>query len=135
MAGASPFRPLQNLGQMASLIAEVSGDDISQVNAMLEQERRHPGSTVARDFVKHGAQRYEASPQLNAFYSSTCAFIYELAVWSRNGAKKQMRRWTARHLALQGRPLDILAVGDGLGFDCLHLAQGTSAHLFRIARP
>lgn len=108
---------------MASLIAEVSGDDLAKVVATLEQERRHPGTTVARDFAKHGARRYQASPQLDAFYSSTCAFIYELAVWSRNGAKKQMRRWTTRHLALQGRPLDILAVGDGLGFDCLHLAR------------
>ncbi len=122
-AGAKAFQPLRNIEHMAALIGEVSGEDTAQVIAALEFERQHPGETVARDFAKHGGQRYEPGPQLDAFYSSTSAFLYELAVWSRNAAKLKMRRWTTRHLARHGKPLDILAVGDGLGFDCLHLAR------------
>ena len=37
--------------------------------------------------------------------------------------KAGLRRWTERHLARQKRPLDVLGIGDGLSFDCLHLAR------------
>lgn len=108
---------------MAELIAEVTGESIDVVIAKLKEETRHPGITVRRDFAATGAPRYEWTPELEAFYSKTTAFVYELAVWNRNHAKSGMRRWAANHLAKLNRPLDILGVGDGLGFDCVALAK------------
>ena len=74
-------------------------------------------------FKKHGGPRYEWGKHLEDFYTQTNAFLYELAVWNRNIFKRRLRRWTARHLERQGKPLDILSIGDGLGFDCLHFAS------------
>ncbi|MDB5356027.1 MAG: ubiG 2 [Phycisphaerales bacterium] len=121
--GRAGFDPLSNLEQMASLIGEVSGEPVGRVIERLEYERVHPGRTVADDFAKAGGPRYEWGPHLEKFYGSTDAFLYELAVWNRNGIKRQLRRWVTRHMARQQRPLDVLSVGDGLGFDCLHLAR------------
>ncbi|MDB5303728.1 MAG: ubiG 2 [Phycisphaerales bacterium] len=108
---------------MASLIGEVSGEPIGRVIERLEYERSHPGRTVAEDFARAGGPRYVWGPHLEKFYGSTDAFLYELAVWNRNGIKRQLRRWVTRRMARQGRALDVLSVGDGMGFDCLHLAR------------
>jgi SAM-dependent methyltransferase len=116
------FDPLNNLDQMASLISEISGETPQRAVERLEYERAHPGQNVADDFKRHGGPRYEWGEHLLSFYSATNAFIYELAVWNRNHFKRKLRRFTTRHLARQKRPLDILSVGDGLGFDCLHFA-------------
>jgi 2-polyprenyl-3-methyl-5-hydroxy-6-metoxy-1,4-benzoquinol methylase len=125
MDGAPGFDPLRNINHMASLISEVTGDPADEVIDALEQERQHPGRTVAREFNQRGGPRYVWGPHLEAFYSSTNSFLYELAVWNRNLLKATMRRWTIRHMALPGRPLDVLGIGDGLGFDCLQLARKT----------
>jgi SAM-dependent methyltransferase len=117
------FDPLGNLDHMASLIGEVSGESVAVVVDRLENERLHPGKTVADDFARHGGPRYEWGPHLESFYASTNAFLYELAVWNRNALKRRMRRWVTRHMACSGAALDVLSVGDGLGFDCLHLAR------------
>lgn len=121
MTAPSGFDPLRNIDHMASLIAEVTGEPIAAVLEKLEYERRHSGRTVADDFARRGGPRYEWGKHLEAFYGATDAFLYELAVWNRNRLKGQLRRWTVRNLARQGHPLKILSVGDGLGFDCLHL--------------
>jgi SAM-dependent methyltransferase len=123
MESRSFFDPLHNLHQMAALISEITGDSPSRVIERLECERLHPGRTVADEFSKCGGQRYKWGPHVEAFYASTSGFLYELAVWSRNSAKSAMRRWTTRHMAAGQRSLDVLCVGDGLGFDCLHLAR------------
>jgi len=116
------FDPLNDLDQMASLISEVTGEPPERVIERLEHERLHPGQTVAADFKRHGGPRYEWGEHLESFYSATNAFIYELVVWNRNHLKRKLRRFTARHLGREERPLDILSVGDGLGFDCLDFA-------------
>jgi 2-polyprenyl-3-methyl-5-hydroxy-6-metoxy-1,4-benzoquinol methylase len=117
------FDPLRNLDQMSALIGEITGEPPAVVANRLEFERLHPGKSVAEDFAKHGGPRYEWGKHLEEFYGSTNAFLYELAIWNRNYLKAQMRRWTVRHMALQNRPLKVLSVGDGLGFDCVHLAH------------
>ncbi len=100
------FDPLRNVEQMASLIANVTGEPAECVIEALDYERRHPGSTVANDFRKRGGPRYQWGPHLETFYSSTNAFLYELAVWNRNFLKGALRRWTSGHMARQGRPLE-----------------------------
>jgi SAM-dependent methyltransferase len=123
MNNRNDFDPLRNIDQMADLIGEITGEPAAAVVERLELERLHPGRTVAEDFARNGGPRYEWGKHLEEFYNSTNAFIYELAIWNRNNLKAQMRRWTIRHMALQKRPLKVLSVGDGLGFDCLHLAH------------
>ena len=118
------FYPLRDESQMAALIAEVNGEPLETVVQKLGFERRHPGRTVADAFKRHGASRYQDSPELSAFYESTDAFLYELAVWNRNALKISTRNYVANHLGRQGKPLDVLCVGDGLGFDSLYLASG-----------
>jgi 2-polyprenyl-3-methyl-5-hydroxy-6-metoxy-1,4-benzoquinol methylase len=117
------FDPLRNAKHMAELIGQITSEPLDVVREKLEQERRRPGSTVAEDFSRRGGRPYVWGPEMERFYGSTQAFLYELAVWNRNGAKAKMRRWTTRHLRGRRKPLDILGVGDGLGFDCLHLAR------------
>jgi SAM-dependent methyltransferase len=120
---AARFDPLHSLQQMAELIAQISGESVDTARQRLEFEREHPGCSVAEDFARHGGPRYEWGPHLESFYGTTNAFLYELAVWNRNSVKSRMRRWTARLLERQGQNLDVLSIGDGLGFDCLYFRR------------
>lgn len=121
---AARFDPLHSPQQMAELIAQISGESVDTAKRRLEWERAHPGCSVAQDFAQHGGPRYEWGPHLESFYGKTNAFLYELAVWNRNTVKARMRRWTARLMdRRQGKQLDILSIGDGLGFDCLYFAR------------
>jgi SAM-dependent methyltransferase len=133
MPTTAAFDPLHHLDQMAELIGQISGESVEKVKDQLEWERAHPGCTVAQDFARSGGPRYKWGPHLEKFYGSTSAFLYELAVWNRNSVKSRMRRWTERQMRRQGRPLDVLSVGDGLGFDCLHFARkGHRATYFEL---
>ena len=117
------FRPLRDEAQMASLIAEVNGESLETVVRKLDFERRHPGRTVADAFKRHGGRRYHAGADLGAFYESTDSFLYELAVWNQNALKRNTRRYIRWHLARRGKPLDVLCIGDGLGFDSVYFAS------------
>jgi SAM-dependent methyltransferase len=117
------FRPLRDASQMASLIADLTSEPVHRVLERLDIEHRHPGQTVAQDFARHGTPLYTDGPEMAAFYESTDAFLYELAVWNRNLLKRSMQHFVRRHLARQKRPLDVLCLGDGLGFDSLYFAS------------
>jgi SAM-dependent methyltransferase len=128
MADATRFNPLRDLTQMASLIAEASEVSPDVAEKRLQLELQHPGRSVADDFASRSARRYEPGPVMEHFYNTTDAFLYELAVWNRNRLKQGMRKWIARHMkrfaASKGeQSLDVLSIGDGMGFDCLHWAQ------------
>src|SRR4051812_11908864 len=133
VANQIDFKPLRNASQMASLIAQVTGEPVERVLGRLEIEHCHPGRTVAQDFARHGVPFYTDGPEMAAFYESTDAFLYELAVWNRNLLKMSMRHFVRRHLALRQRPLDVLCIGDGLGFDSLDFArQGHRVTYFEL---
>ena len=64
------------------------------------------------------------SDALGRFYERTDAFLYELVIWNLNRIKGWMRRAVAKHLEKEGgRDLDVLNLGDGLGFDSVYLTQ------------
>lgn len=127
------FDPLHRLDQMASLISEVTGEPVDTVVNRIELEQSHPGRSVAVDFASHGGPRYVWGKHLEDFYGKTNAFLYELVVWNRNALKSRMRRWVTRHMAAHKRPLNILSIGDGLGFDCLHfLRKGHHVTYFEL---
>ena len=118
------FDPIHSSSQMAELIASVTGRPVAEALGQLRAEFDDPGSTVAADFEARGIERYRLTPGMTRFYSETDAFLFELAVWNRNAIKRLMLArilaWTERY---RGRGLDVLSIGDGLGFDCLQLRR------------
>ncbi|MCH6551196.1 MAG: methyltransferase domain-containing protein [Planctomycetes bacterium] len=121
---AAPPNPLHSSRQMAELIGSVTGEPPPIALERLTREYRQPGVSVADEHRARGLEPFVWSDELIRFYGETDGFLYELAVWNRNRIKSGMRRWTARALSGDGRGgLDVLALGDGLGFDCLRLAR------------
>jgi len=115
---------LRDLDKIVAWIAEITNQNPDSVLERLRQEFDSPGSNVANAFAKTKLQPYIWSDSMQQFYESTDAFLYELVIWNRNKLKRRMRRWVARHLTQTGtQPLDILSIGDGLGFDSAYLAK------------
>ena len=105
----------------------MTGEPEDVVTARLRREFWWPGVSVSEDFRRRGLVRYTWGEGLIRFYGETDSFIYELAVWNRNWLKGVMRRsamtYVARHALRPGRPLRVLSIGDGLGFDSLELSR------------
>jgi SAM-dependent methyltransferase len=112
---------------MSRLVASVTGESTDVVLKRLRREFWWPGVSVSEDFARRGLQRYTWGEGLIRFYCETDSFIYELAVWNRNWFKIRMRWSVALYLARRaiaiGRPLRVLSIGDGLGFDSLEFAR------------
>ena len=115
---------LRNQEKIVSWIAELTRQPQALVRLRLREEFDNPGINVARAFQQAGLESYVWNDGLARFYEQTDAFLYELVIWNRNKLKRRMRRWTAKHLTGgEKRALDILSIGDGLGFDSAYLAQ------------
>ena len=117
--------------------AAVTGRGAAEVAAGLAAEADDPGSTVAGELLRRGVEPYVYSDGLEAFYRDSDAFLFELAVWNRRGFKRSMRRWTvgraAEEAARRGRPLRVLAFGDGIGVDAAALAlEGQDVTYFEV---
>ncbi|QOV92207.1 class I SAM-dependent methyltransferase [Humisphaera borealis] len=128
MTDLTHFDPLRDLDQMSQLVADASGVTVEEAHRRLLAEQARPGTAVSEDFAARGGRRYEPGSAMDAFYGSTDAFLYELAVWNRNRLKRGMRKWITRHMdrvssIMQKSPLEVLSIGDGMGFDCLHWAR------------
>jgi len=112
---------------MARLIRSVTGETEEVVLTRLRREYWWPGSSVSEDFARRGLERYTWGEGLIRFYGETDSFIYELAVWNRNWLKSILRgsvvQYAGAHALRLGRPLRVLSIGDGLGFDSLELAR------------
>jgi SAM-dependent methyltransferase len=123
------FDPLRDPFQMAQLIAQTSGRPPGTVLEQLRAEFHAFGSSVGRDFHARQLSPHVWSDDLARFYQQTDAFLFELAVWNCNRIKRRMRRATRRLVAgghggdEHARSVNVLVVGDGLGFDSLALAQ------------
>jgi 2-polyprenyl-3-methyl-5-hydroxy-6-metoxy-1,4-benzoquinol methylase len=119
-APAARFDPIHSSAQMAELISSVTHQPIDQVLQRLRKEFLDPGISVALDFESRGIERYVMSDAMTRFYSESDGFLFELAVWNRNANKRFM---CGRILESIGnhfsRPVEVLSIGDGLGFDCL----------------
>ena len=115
---------LRDEGKIVCRIAELTGQTETSVRTRLREEFENPGTNVGRAFGETGLERYVWSEGLAHFYEQTDAFLYELVIWNLNKLKLRMRRWIARYLAtVKEARLDILSIGDGLGFDSAYLAQ------------
>jgi 2-polyprenyl-3-methyl-5-hydroxy-6-metoxy-1,4-benzoquinol methylase len=118
------FDPIHSSQQMAELISSVIQQPVETVLARLKREFEQPGISVAEDFESRGIERFVMSEQMTRFYSESDGFLFELAVWNRNANKRFMcariiKVITDRFIG----PVDLLSIGDGLGFDCREFAR------------
>jgi len=115
--------PLQDEDTVIHWIAELTNKPEEVVRRQLREEYEQPGTCVRRATEQQGIPFYQWTERLAQFYSQTDAFLFELVIWNMNRRKRRMRRWIVKHLARHhpGR-LNILVVGDGLGFDSAYLA-------------
>lgn len=129
VGGPAPGDPLHSLAAMTDLVAHATGRSAAEVAAALRAEHRRPGSTVAAALARAGVRPHVWSAEMGAFYASTDAFIFELALWNIHPIKRALRARVAAHLRRWGRSLargptlDVLCIGDGLGFDARRLAE------------
>ena len=114
---------LRRYETIAGWIMELTGEREPVVRRRLREEYEHPGKNVARALREAGVEPFVWSEGMARFYEETDAFLYELSLWNRNPAKGAMRASVAAQLPGVGRPLDILTIGDGLGFDSAFLAS------------
>ena len=123
----SRLQELVTGGWLAGTYADVTGRTAGDVEALLKAEAADPGSTVASELRRRGVEPFVDSPGLHAFYRESDAFLFELAVWNTRGFKRSMRGWTVARCnegsARLGRPLGVLAYGDGVGLDAAALAM------------
>jgi 2-polyprenyl-3-methyl-5-hydroxy-6-metoxy-1,4-benzoquinol methylase len=118
------FDPIHSSAQMAELISSVTQQPAAEVLERLRKEFLDPGISVATDFEARGVERYVMSDGMMRFYTESDGFLFELAIWNRNANKRFMcgmiLRLIAEHFA---KPVDVLSIGDGMGFDCLEFAR------------
>lgn len=120
---AFPFAPWRDYERIVSWIVELTGATDAEVRRRLREEFDTPGTAVTKAFYQAGLEPFTWSDGLAKFYEQTDSFLYELIIWNCNALKGKMRRAAAAQLARgQDGPLDILMIGDGLGFDSAHLA-------------
>ena len=127
--------PLDSEETVVGWISEITGESADTVLLRLRQEYDSPGINEQRGFAAAGLERHIWSSGLEDFYLQTDAFLYELAVWNCNRLKLRMRKWLANYLSGSGQGrLNILCIGDGLGFDSVYLSQiGHTVAYFEMA--
>lgn len=120
--------PLKSSTLMVQFIAGVTGRCPDDVRRALLAEYKAPGVIVVEEFRRRKLTPYSYCEGLERFYSESDAFVFESAVWNRNRIKRAMRQWIGRYLETLsaqrgGKGLEVLCVGDGLGFDSAYLAK------------
>lgn len=114
--------PLNDAQETIGLLARASGRAPAAVEALLRKEYDDPGSVVRCDLAARGIEPHAWSEGMQRFYSESDAFLFELAVWNNDLAKRRLRRWIAMYLARRGTAMRVLMIGDGIGVDGVHLA-------------
>ena len=116
--------PLRDEGQLVRWIAEVTSEAEPRVRRRLREEFDHCGIHLRRDLRKAGGRPHAWTGEAGRSHRDNRSFPYGLIIWNRNRIKLGMRRWMGEYLAgLDGRTLEVLMVGEGLGFDAAYLSQ------------
>jgi 2-polyprenyl-3-methyl-5-hydroxy-6-metoxy-1,4-benzoquinol methylase len=116
--------PLRDNEFLVDLIAGISGGSRDEVIRRFVLEHEDLGANVREAMNSEGIKPFVWSSELEAFYASTDAFLYETLVWNRTATKIDMRRWIGSHLqSMSDAPQRVLTYGDGLGLDAYYLAE------------
>jgi len=123
-------------GYLVQLITDVSGLSNAEVARRLLVENRELGTSVWKELQERKIRPYQWSDDLNQFYESTTAFLFESLIWNRSTIKQQMQNWINQFLEREfHRPLRVLVFGDGLGFDSASVAQaGHQVSYFEVSQ-
>ena len=129
-------KKLYNEEKIVNWIAQITEQDKVSVKSRLREEYENPGINVSREFKKAGLEPHMWTDKLARFYDETDSFLYELTIWNLNKLKDQMRRLVAKYLKkISSKKLDILMIGDGLGFDSIYLSKaGYKITYFELSR-
>jgi 2-polyprenyl-3-methyl-5-hydroxy-6-metoxy-1,4-benzoquinol methylase len=120
----SPLMPLlADSGRLIEIIAGVLNEPPIQVRQWLREEETHLGCYQVDHIRRKNITPHVWSDELVEFYRTTYMGILGNVAWNRRPEKLAIRDWIGRRLAADGRPLDILTIGDGSGFDSLYLAM------------
>ena len=116
--------PLHDEGKIVRWIAELTSEAEPRVRRRLREEFDHFGIHLRRDFRKASLTPHVWTGEAGRFHRDSRSFPYGLIIWNRNRIKLRMRRWMGEYLAkLDGRTLEVLMVGEGLGFDAVYLSE------------
>jgi SAM-dependent methyltransferase len=109
---------------MTRAIGDVTGRPPEEIRGLLWREFLLRGGSVRRAAKQVGATRYVFNDAMIRLYAETDAFLFELALWNVNLMKRSIRRWVASYVTnVLGPRQRVLALGDGLAFDSLALAE------------
>ena len=115
--------PLGDNQRLIELIAKAAGKPRDWVRRTLYEEEKNLGTYQREDLRRWEIQPHVWSGKLVQFYKKTCMGVIGNPLWNRRRAKLRLRQWIGEHLARgDSRPLDILMIGDGAGFDSLYMA-------------
>lgn len=119
---------IKNHDLMTQIISEVTTTPRDEVAQKLRNEFLHPGGSVTNAFRSMKIKPHLAGPDMDRFYAGTDAFLFETTIWNLNLVKRRMIQWIVRHLgeyarSLRKPSLDILMIGDGMGFDSVRMAS------------
>ncbi|MCH2113895.1 MAG: methyltransferase domain-containing protein [Pirellulales bacterium] len=132
-----PLVPLLNDDQqLIKIIAETLGRSPELVRSDLREEESDLGKFHREDFKRAGLTPHVWDERFETFYRDTPAPLTGHVVWNRRSEKLKMRAWVGEYLARgRGSRLQVLAIGDGTGFDSLYLAQcGHDVTYFELAK-
>lgn len=120
-----PFvAPLRDNEFLVDLVADISGTSPKEVVGRFVREHDDLGTNVREAMIRQGIRPYTWSSELEEFYASTDAFLFESLVWNRTATKIDMRRWIGSYLrSVSDSPLRVLTFGDGSGLDAYFLAE------------
>lgn len=115
---------LDDLDSLLRILCKTTGQDAQTIALKLLNEHLDVGSNVRSAMVARKLAFYQWTEELNEFYDSTDAFLFETIVWNRSALKKAMRTWISESIARRFEgPIRILCFGDGLGLDSLYFAM------------
>ena len=127
--------PLEDEEFLFNTLAEITQESQETVRKRYAKECNDLGCNVREEFLARGFAPHEWCDELNEFYASTNAFLYETLVWNRRALKNEMRGWVGEYLARQSHgPSRVLTFGDGLGIESLYLGMaGHQVDYFEVS--
>lgn len=106
-------------------LTSLTESDSETVLARMEAEKNELGINVRRAMTKMECTPYVWTDNLDRFYQTTDAFLFETLVYNRSSFKKDLRRLVLRFAEKHRNPngaIRVLIYGDGLGIDSCYLA-------------
>jgi SAM-dependent methyltransferase len=115
--------PLDDEQKLIQLISQVSDKSVAWVRDGLQKEEQCLGHFMRTGFEQWKLKPHVWDDRLIDFYRHGDSELMGYVVWNRRQEKRTMRTWIGQHLQrTTNKPISILTIGDGAGFDSLYLS-------------